>query len=110
MILIDTERLFHMDYVLLIIVSALVFLPIFAIIFNEIIARIDICKIYEKRGYACPNCGKHIHISWKKLMLGSRLIFFAPDVLRMKCPHCNQMDWCELALDKEYVNEQKKNP
>ena len=96
-----------MDYVLIAIVASLLFFVLFAFCFVVLSDVINNCKYYEKTGHACPNCGKHIHVSWKKLILQPRVFVIPPVVLYMRCPNCNKIDRFMPALDTEYTNEPK---
>ena len=51
----------------------------------------------SKHPFICPNCGERFYVKWSHLHVvnGPKLTQLAVHgKLRMKCPHCNQIDWC----------------
>ena len=60
-------------------------------------ARLEEMEEASAHPFVCPNCGGTFYVKWSRLHIVNGIKLMQLDVqgkVRMKCPHCNQVDWC----------------
>lgn len=76
-----------------------IFLILYVILYSMIellihlIPAMIICKRYAEEVFACPNCGKHFHVKWYKLIRSRGQIALLDQAI-LRCPGCGKKDIC----------------